>query len=405
METTLTDAPRSQLEGHAEGPAMSLRSSPRVVAAGVARVLGTYAALAGGLLFAQTHINQLLVALARISPLPPMRMDIVAWRTIVLAVALVHGFVMRLLRRWPLVAVLVETVLVVAVGMAAFHASPFLGKAFLIGLVPVGALLVPFVLTTEERPEHLDLGTTLTIGLGLQSIPLAWGVWITTFTFPIGTIVGGQIAAWCFSVWRASKRGRKESEAVAGVPFTLLPIVGLLREPSVNWVVLALGAYAAIRLADRASIRLSSFARRVPTTLADVAVVASFWGTCGIFTIPYRFRDLPRLNHNSHEATAYAAVNSILHGKFMMADAGMIYGPLRAYALTLYMLVAGVTAEQVRLGQALLNHATLAVLLGLGWRLVDRRMLAMVWFTYLLLTGTAVLVWINYAGYGMNAFG
>src|SRR6185312_3491591 len=150
---------------------------------------------------------------------------------------------------------------------------------------------------------------------------------------------------------------------------------------------------------------LAARARRAAARVTDVAIVASFTGACAVFTIPYRFRDLPKLNYDSHETGAFASVNSILHGKLMMADAGSIYGPLRAYALALYTLVAGVTAEQVRLGQALTNHVALAAMLAVAWRLSERRVLAMAWATWLVLVGTFVLNWVNYTGYGMNAFG
>ncbi len=390
------------------------------VTVGIARLLGIYGALAGGLLLAQARINQALAAVARISPMPKMRADIVAWQTepptqsrsyvivvaIVVFAALAHALLVRLLRRWPLAILGLETVVVVAAGWAAFHASSFVGASFLIGLVPMGALLAPFVLPTQEARARTDFDATLAMGLALQSIPLAWGVWITTFTFPVGTVAGAQLAAWSFSFWRTSHRGRQEDEALAGLPFTLLPIVGLLRQPSVGWLVAALVAYGAIRLALDSRTPFTSFLRQSQTRIGDAVVVASFWGTCALLSIPYRFRDLPRLNHNSHETGAYATVNSILHGKLMMADAGLIYGPMRSYALTLYMLVAGVTAEQVRLGQALMNHAVLLVLLALGWRLVDRRRLAMVWYVYLLFVATMLFIWMNYnGGAGMTAFG
>src|SRR5262249_27112803 len=156
--------------------------------------------------------------------------------------------------------------------------------------------------------------------------------------------------------------------ALAGVVFTALPMVGLLRAPRFTWVVLALVIYAVKRVALRSGLPLGERFRRVPQRLVDIAVVSGWWGAPAIFTLPYRFRDLPKINYNSHETGAFATVNSVLHGRLMMADAGLIYGPLRSYALTLYMLVAGVTAEQVRLGQVLMNHLCFAAMLALGWR-------------------------------------
>ena len=58
--------------------AVSLRSARPVPPA---RLVGTYSAFAAALLFVRAHINDLLAAVQRISPMPPMRMDIVCWRT------------------------------------------------------------------------------------------------------------------------------------------------------------------------------------------------------------------------------------------------------------------------------------------------------------------------------------
>lgn len=431
-ETTLADAVGSKtapetasetaLETGAESGApvsvaFAREALPAAVA--VARVFGAYAALALALLLAQARINQALALIARFVPMPATRMDILVWRTepltqsrsyvvvlfLVAIAALVHALVIDAIKKWPAAVLAVETALVVAAGAGAFHASPFVGKAFLAGLVPMSVLFAPFVLPAREPRARGSFDTAVAAGLALQSVSLAWGVWIVTFTLPLNAIVGAQIGAWSVSVWRSTKKGRTEDEALAGVPFTLLPIVGLLREPGVVWLALAAASYGLIALALRGSASFRRWARGEARRVTDAVVVTSFWGISAIVTLPYRFRDLPRLNHNSHETGAYATVNSILHGKLMMADAGLIYGPMRSYALTLYTLVAGVTAEQVRLGQAIMNHAVLGLVLAVGWRLVDRKITAMVWYTWLVLVGTLVLLWENYAGTGMNAFG
>jgi hypothetical protein len=230
----------------------------------------------------------------------------------------------------------------------------------------------------------------------LQAIPLAWGVWITTFDGPLGLILGAQLAASGFSLWRATRRVREEEDAIAGMAFVPLPVVGLLRAPHWGWVIAALVVYAVILRAFRVSPRFGARLRRGASLARDFAVVGTTWSICAILTTPYRFRDLPRLNHLSHEAGQYASINSIAHGRLMMADAGLIYGPLRSYALALYMYFAGMTAEQVRLGQALMTLGALGLMVWVGWRLVDRGGLAMGWFLYLLLAGTYVRDWVNY---------
>jgi hypothetical protein len=385
----------------------------------MAPAVGAYAALALGLFASEAWVNKALAALARVSPLPAARTDIVAWPSqplpqarsyvVVLALclgaSLAHGLVVRALRARPSALLAAEGVVVAGAAYVAFTSSELVKYAFLIGILPASVLLIPFVSSGPRAKESGREAAAIAVGVAMQSIAVAWGVWITTFTRGTGIVVAGQLAAWTFSAWRATRRARSEEEAVAGLPFTLLPVVGLLREPGLVWIVVALGAYLAVLGALRGAPPLARRLRGARTAVADVVVAASFWAAMAILTTPYRLRDLPRLNHNSHETGAYATVNSILHGKFMMADAGLIYGPLRSYALTLYTLIAGVTAEQVRIGQAVFNLLALAALMYAGWRLLDRRFTAMLAYVVLLLVDSLVTLWPNYAGRLMSAFG
>ena len=376
----------------------------------VARVLGSYSAFAGGLLLVRAHIDDLLAAVQKRSPMPAMRMDIVCWRTepltqsrtysvVVLAVAaivLAHALVMRLVRRWPLAVLVTEAIVFGAACSVALRASPFLGRAFFIALAPTAAIIAPFVVSGHRthgwaRPRMPFIGP-----IALQAIPLAWGIWITMFDLPLGHIVGAELAALGFSLWRLTHRGREEDDAIAGLAFAPLPVVGLLRAPSWGWVVGALALYGATRLALRFEPRLAERLRRARVRAWDLAVIGTLWSICAILMTPYRFRDMPRLNHLSHETGSYGWTASVLHGKLMMADAGLVYGPLRSYALALYTRFAGVTAEQIRLGQALMTLAALALTVALGWRVVERRAVAMGWYLYLLLVGTFALDWMNY---------
>jgi hypothetical protein len=383
----------------------------------VARVVGAYGALVAALLFARGHINQLLALVQRVSPMPAMRMDILGWRTqpltqfrsyalvlvVVAVVALVHALVLRLAERWPVAVVALETVVLGMAASMAFAASPFVGRVFLATLVPGSALLAPFVLAGRSPERRIASATPFAVVTLLQSVPLAWGVWSTTFDDRLGYVVGGMLAAAAFSLWRATARAREDHEAIAGLAFVPLPLVGLIREPRPTWVVASVVAYAAIRLALRRSARLADYVRRRPTSAMDLTVVATAWSIAAIFTTPYRFRDIPRLNNMLHEAGSYGWSNSIVHGKLMMADAGLLYGPLRSYALVLYMAFAGMTAEQVRLGQAFFTLGSLGILIALGWRFVDRHGVAMGWYVYLLLVGTFALNWMNY--HDIIAFG
>ncbi|MGO8995354.1 MAG: hypothetical protein ACLQVI_18720 [Polyangiaceae bacterium] len=391
-----------------------MRAVPRV-ATPIALVVGTYSAFAAALLFVRANIDRLLALAQRVSPMPAMRMDIVAWRTepltqfrtycIVLAVvalvAFAHAVALRALRGRSLAVVVVEAVVFVIACISAFRASSFLGAVFLCALVPTAALVAPFVLRVR-RSEHAAPPESVrrrrfTAAIVLQSVPLAWGAWLTTFDRPRGAIVVAQVLVWGLSLWRAIRRRGREEDALAGLAFVPLPVVGLLRSPHWGWVVGAVALYGAIGAVLRANEAFASRVRRSSAEVADVVVVATSWSLCAILTTPYRFRDLPRLNHLSHESGQYASINSILHGKFMMADAGLIYGPLRSYVLALYMRFAGMTAEQTRLGQALMILGALAPMVWVGWRLVERRGVAMAWYLYLMLVGTYVLEWMHYS--------
>jgi hypothetical protein len=380
---------------------------------------GAYGALVSALLVARVSVVNVLAALARRIPMPPMRMDIIAWRTepltqsrtfvIVLAFSLTalvaHALVAGMLRRLPMALLVFEGALVLAGCILAFRAPPFLRSVVLGGWIPMAVLFAPFAATAPDAREEPVTQQVLLVATAMQAVALSWGAWIVTFSRPIGIIVGAQIVAAAFSLWRGTKRERSEIEVVAGLPFTFLPLVGLWREPGMKWAVAAVVAYGAILEGMHLAPRLAAATRRWRTIVGDVAVATSFLGTLAVVTLPYRLRDIPRLNNNSHETGAYASVNSILHGRLMMADSGLIYGPLRAYALTLYTLIAGVTAEQVRIGQVLINHAVLALLLFVGWRFVDRKLSAMLAFVVILLVGSLLTVWLNYTGTSMNAFG
>jgi hypothetical protein len=208
----------------------------------------------------------------------------------------------------------------------------------------------------------------------------------------------------CFSAWRVRRILKEPSldetlreEAMSGLPLLALPTFGVLRAPSPLFMVGAVAAYVALRVAHARTARPLS---RVPRALP--ALVA-LWALTVIYSIPHKFRELPRINHNSHESGKYAWLNSFYHGKLFMADTALLYGPLRELVLAVYVALTGRTAEQVRLGQILIHLGFLAVMLAMGWIAGRRQLWAVCWFAFLTITATLALPWLD--AFHLLAFG
>ncbi len=109
-------------------------------------------------------------------------------------------------------------------------------------------------------------------------------------------------------------------------------------------------------------------------------------------TIPLGFRDLPEINHQIHEGQRLGWINSVMHGKLLMADAGFIYAPLRDYLAAAYLGATGATVEHHRICWVLLNLAAVAILLASAVRPAGGSLAVQWFFAYLLLWSTP-LVW------------
>ncbi len=277
-------------------------------------------------------------------------------------------------------------ILTVAVAVRASTVSFFLASLSVAGLMVAWAFSsAPPLLRANSSPPGRARAAWVVLA---QSATLAWGVWITTFTRPLEVTMGLSLAVAIFSAIRVARWSRLREEAWSGLPFSFLPLAGLLREPSLAFVALALVAYAARR--TRWVGRIAS-ARRTTTS-----AVSAGWSLLAIATIPHQFRDLGHLNWFNHEAGQFAWTNSIFHGRLMLADAGTLYGPLRQYTVALFAALFGVTAENVRLAQVLVNLSALGILASLVYRLARGRVAIFAWGLFLLLAGTYAALWMDY---------
>jgi hypothetical protein len=226
--------------------------------------------------------------------------------------------------------------------------------------------------------------------LAAAGVALAWAVWLTLAERGPHIAWSGAAAALAIAGIAIAYRLRQEAseidaDVVGALPILLLPLLGLARAPSILWVGGALCGGLVLR----------AIARRWSWPGRTVAVF-SVWSFAAITIIPLQLRDLPTVNHGEHEAQHLGWINSALHGRLLMADAGTTYPPLREYALLAYLFVTGVTIENVRVASIILNVAALAALLGCAWKISGRRWALLALAGYLLVSFSPLVFLLQY---------
>lgn len=373
------------------------------------------AGLAGALLLgliAAYHLTQPVTKLIeRMVPLPARRMDVLVFpsqpngqfRSYLTALALALASVALfaglawLVRRSQRLSIALSAATLMVAWVAAFATVPFFGRVALTMTLPLAALLLPAAETSPGSDQPTAPWLLDVWALAGETVTLAWGTWISVqahgsgFRTSAAVVVGALTVARIALVVRAPARDTAlRREAAAGLPLLLLPLIGIMRAPTPISVVVAVVAYAVLRVADARSPR--ALLSRLPRALPAAAAV---WAITAMYSIPHKFRELPRINHNSHEAGNYAWINSLYHGKLFMADTATIYGPLRQLVLAVYVALTGKTAEQVRLGQILIHLAFLAVMVLVIWVIARRRLWALGLGMFLLITTTMALTWLD----------
>jgi hypothetical protein len=246
----------------------------------------------------------------------------------------------------------------------------FVQLGFTLLLVPHTGPGLRSLLATSE--SHLA-----SFVLGVHALCLGYGTYLALASTSATLFAVVPLGAACF-VAGSVRDERAIRAAIAGAPLLSLPLLALTRNPSLLWVLVSVLvsvlAYAWLHRRGAASVLpewLSSIA--APTALAAIPL------------LPLGLRELPTLNHEEHEAFHLAWINSVLHGKYLWADAGLVHGPLRDYAIVLYLKLTRIDLAHVRIAFVMVNAIGIALALPFVWRLARRNLLLLLLGLYLLL--------------------
>lgn len=281
--------------------------------------------------------------------------------------------------------------LIVAVCVSARGIAPFWMWAAIAMIVALSPL---FSRSTTIRPRTPSASATRACVLGAElgctllafalTLDAAGPFYIPAFGlgFAVGALIGSAQPELTDSLSRAA------------LPVLLLPLVGLRRAPSLKatlWVVMLVPViFAVARRWPRIAEALSRSRDRWGI---DVALVSTTFA----LVIPWRFRELSNADFGGHEGQHLGWINSIVHGRMMMADAGFIYGPLREYLLALIAwLFGGLTLEHVRLAQITVNLVGLLLLVAAARRASRNHLATTALGLVLLLAHSAIIALINY---------
>jgi hypothetical protein len=257
--------------------------------------------------------------------------------------------------------------------------------------------------STGQRPsapgEEAPVGQAAVVVIA-ATLSLAWGAWIVGVPRGWGPAVFFPVSAvgsWLgFRIGRAAARPNRHHalglEILTMSPLLLLPALALLRAPSPWLVVAALPLGVAFRAMALLWPRALRAIPAVATVVAPVAMGA-------LFVIPLGMRELSSANYAQHEGFHAGWMSSIFFGKWMLADANLIYGLLREYLLAGWLRIAGVNLLQLRVGHLILNLVALAMVAVISWRLSGRRLWLHLTCMYLTVFHTQLRCFVNYRTY------
>lgn len=281
--------------------------------------------------------------------------------------------------------------LAVAAVVGAHRVTPFWGwaTAFLLAALTPIFSRAP---RTEREPASANLHGALVLGaeVGCAFLTIA-------LTFETGAPLYVPAFALGFgagALFGASRAALADELSRAALPVLLLPLLGLHRAPTLKSTlgVLLLSAFA-FAAARRWKVVGDEMGRGRDRWGVDLAFVATTFA----FILPFRFRELPNADISGHEGQHLGWINSIVHGRWMMADAGFIYGPLREYALAfIAWLYGGLTLEHVRLAQVTVNLVGVLLVVAAARRACRGSAAITALATVLLLGHSAIVALVNY---------
>jgi hypothetical protein len=298
---------------------------------------------------------------------------------------------------------LLPLILVASAEAIAYQSAGWLALAVPLAIGAIAPLLYAGRVRPVPVARYETLATLMCIaseaacgGLGIW-FPMSRTASVYTFiallALPATTAVLG-----CVLLVRAESRARV---ACAGLPALALPFVGLFRNPTLAPTFLVAAAcICALLLLSRfaaATRRVVAWTRRSAIGLA--APAATLW-----LLLPWRFRDMATGDSSGHESQHLGWLNSMSFGKWMMADAGFTYGPLREYALAaLAMLQGGLTLEHFRIAYLAVNIAGLVCLVAAIRLVCLRQVVTFLVGVALLVTHSTIAYFLIYVTFG--AFG
>jgi hypothetical protein len=299
---------------------------------------------------------------------------------------------------------LVPLVLLAAAETVAFHRG-----RWLVPVIPIAVLaLTPLFYAGAVRPVPVARYEALAglVCVACEAACVGLGIWFplsrsVSIHVLLGLMAVPAVAAFlgCACLVRGDLRARA---VCAGLPTLTLPFVGLSRNPTlVPTLVATTASLAAFLLLTRFAAvtrRVVGWARHGAIGLAVPAV--TLW-----LLLPWRFRDMASADSNGHESQHLGWLNSLSFGKWMMADAGFTYGPLREYALAgLTMLQGSLTLEHFRIAYVAVNVAGFACLFAAMRMVCARQIVPLLAGAALLVTHSTIayflIYYVNFGAFG-----
>jgi hypothetical protein len=279
-------------------------------------------------------------------------------------------------------------------------ASGALHRTWLVYAAPVMVLAVAPLFATGSVPAVASAsrdGRAAVLCLAAEAACFGVGVWFPfaetgpALLLPAMALPAALAAGGASRLASADLRWRL---VFAGAPALALPMVGLLRNPTLlpalACAALAAGVAWALSRRREVAAMAAGWARRNVPTLAVPAVLL-------VLVVPWHFRELGMADYRGHEGQHLGWINSITFGKLMMADAGLTYGPAREYILALLAWIqGGLTLEHVRVAHVLVNVAGFVLTYAAMRRVAAGQGYLLFIGALLLVTHSTMVSWVVY---------